>query len=391
MTGLNPLPPPRAWHADELRQDHSWIQRLSADQIAGFDIALAHARSTAKEWLDMTEADFPLNAPALAAVRRAFASTQTGFGVCLLKGFPVGRWSVDDSRLVHWGVGLHVGVARPQNRASQVMNDVRDEGGDYKVKGGRGYNTNAGLDFHGDSCDVVALLCLKGAKTGGTSLVSSSMSVCEEIARVRPDLIPVLKSPFHHSYQGAGDPSQPPYYACPILGDQAGCFAFRANRKNVTAAQRDFPDAPRLTGLQREALELLDRLLPDPRFCFSMELEAGDMQLLNNYVVLHSRTNFEDHDEPDRKRHLLRLWLAIGQSQPLPPLWETYFGDVRAGSVRGGVRGSYLSPDYLAYEARQAQSRAMPLKPQWRASDNVAYRVEETSPTTTVTDFQEMQ
>jgi predicted molibdopterin-dependent oxidoreductase YjgC len=66
------------------------------------------------------------------------------------------------------------------------MNDVRDEGGSYKVKGGRGYNTNAGLDFHGDSCDVVALLCLKGAKSGGTSLVSSSMSVCEEIARVTP-------------------------------------------------------------------------------------------------------------------------------------------------------------------------------------------------------------
>ena len=361
------IPPPRAWSAEQLRRDDSWIQTLSTAEIAGFEAGLTHAKGLAKDWLDMTEADFPLDDAARGALQRAFASTQTGFGICLLKGFPVGRWSVDESRLVHWGVGLHMGVARPQNRASQVMNDVRDEGGSYKTKGGRGYNTNAGLDFHGDSCDVVALMCLKGAKAGGTSLVSSTMSVCAEIARLRPDLVPVLKAPFHHSYQGAGDPSQPPFYACPILGDHPDYFAFRANRKNVTAAQRDFEDVPRLTGAQQEALDLLDQLLPDPRFCYSMELEPGDMQLLNNYVVLHSRTNFEDHADPERKRHLLRLWLAIGQSQPLPAQWETYFGDVRPGSVRGGVRGSDLSPAYLRYEARQAAARGMPLKPQWRA------------------------
>jgi hypothetical protein len=248
------------------------------------------------------------------------------------------------------------------------MNNVRDEGGSYKVKGGRGYNTNAGLDFHADSCDVVALLCLNDAKAGGTSMVSSSMSVCDEIAKLRPDLIPVLKAPFHHSYQGAGDPDQPPFYACPILGDHPEYFALRANRKNVIAAQRDFEEAPRLSPAQEEALDLLDRLLADPRFCFSMQLEPGDMQLLNNYVVLHSRTDFEDHAEPERKRHLLRLWLAIGQSQPLPAAWETYFGDVRAGSVRGGVRGSDLTAEYLAFEARQAQAHGMPLKPRWQAA-----------------------
>ncbi len=369
MTGHLPSPP-RAWTAEELRRDQAWIQRLSEAEVAGFEAGLAHAKGVAKDWLDMTADDFPLNDAARDALQRAFASTQTGFGMCLLKGFPVDGWSAEDARLVHWGVGLHVGVARPQNRASQIMNDVRDEGGSYKVKGGRGYNTNAGLDFHGDSCDVVALLCLKGAKSGGTSLVSSSMSVCEEIARVRPDLIPVLKAPFHHSYQGAGDPDKPPFYACPILGDHPQYFAFRANRKNVVAAQRDFDEVPRLTAAQQEALDLLDRLLPDPRFCFSMQLEPGDMQLLNNYVVLHSRTDFEDHAEPERKRHLLRLWLAIPHSQPLPEQWEAYFGDVRAGSVRGGVRGSELTDAYLDFEARQAKARGMLLKPQWRAGSS---------------------
>lgn len=362
------IPPPRAWNAEELRRDSSWIQRLSTEEVAGIEAGLAHAKALGKDWLEMTEADFPVGNAALAALRRAFASTQTGFGICLLKGFPVARWSVDEARLVHWGIGLHMGVARPQNRSSQVMNDVRDEGGSYKTKGGRGYNTNAGLDFHADSCDVVALMCLRTAKSGGTSLVSSSMAVCAEIARVRPDLIPVLKAPFYHSYQGAGDPGQPPFYSCPILGDETECFAFRANRKNVTGAQRDFAEVPRLTAAQEDALNILDQLLPDPRFCFSMELELGDLQLLNNYVVLHSRTNFEDHVEPASKRHLLRLWLSIPQSQPLPARWETYFGDVRPGSVRGGVRGSDLSPAYLRYEARQAGAQRMLLKPRWRAN-----------------------
>jgi hypothetical protein len=241
------------------------------------------------------------------------------------------------------------------------MNDVRDEGGNYKVKNGRGYNTNAGLDFHVDSCDVVALMCLQTAKSGGTSKVTSSMAVVEEIKRLQPHLIPVMQQPFYYSYQGTNDASQPPFYKCPILGDDPEFFSLRANRKNVTAAQRDFPEVPRLTPDQIELLDLLDELLPDDKFCYSMELDRGDLQLLNNYVVIHSRTNFEDHDEPERKRHLLRLWLSIPQGQRLPPLWKEYFGDVEAGSVRGGVRGSQITDEFLAYERRQAANLGMSL------------------------------
>ncbi len=361
-----PTPPPHAWSASELAQDSSWIVRLSQPEIAGFEAALAHARTLEKPLLEMTAQDFPLTAAARDALKRAVQTTQTRFGMCLVKGFPVERWSEADARLAYWGMGLHMGVARTQNRASEIMNDVRDAGGSYKVKNGRGYNTNAGLDFHVDSCDVVALLCLQTAKKGGTSLVTSSIALRDEIARARPDLISVLQQPFFYSYQGAGDPSQPPYYQCPVLGDHPAHFAFRTNRKNITAAQRDFEEVPRMTPQQIEALDLLDALQPDARFCYSMQLDRGDLQLLNNYVVLHSRTDFEDFPEPQRKRHLLRLWLALPQAQPLPDAWESYFGDVRAGSVRGGVRGSSITPQFQAYETRQAQQCGMPHRP-WQA------------------------
>jgi hypothetical protein len=352
---------PRAWLPQELGQDFSWIHHLSREATLEIEEALQHAKATEKSWLQMTANDFPLKRHAKEAIDRAFAVTQTAYGMCLLKGFPVDRWSAEDARLANWGIGLNVGVARTQNRASQVMNDVRDEGGNYKVKNGRGYNTNAGLDFHVDSCDVVALMCLQTAKSGGTSKVTSSMAVVEEIKRLQPHLIPVMQQPFYYSYQGTNDASQPPFYKCPILGDDPEFFSLRANRKNVTAAQRDFPEVPRLTPDQIELLDLLDELLPDDKFCYSMELDRGDLQLLNNYVVIHSRTNFEDHEEPERKRHLLRLWLSIPQGQRLPPLWKEYFGDVEAGSVRGGVRGSQITDEFLAYERRQAANLGMSL------------------------------
>ncbi|MDQ2137656.1 TauD/TfdA family dioxygenase [Alcaligenaceae bacterium B3P038] len=352
---------PQAWLAADLDQDRSWVHRLSADAVAGVEAALAAAKQVAKPMLEMTADDFPLNAAARDALARAFDATQGRFGLCLLKGFPVERWTEDEAKLVYWGIGLHVGVARTQNRASNVMTDVRNEGGSYKTKNGRGYNTNAGLDFHMDSCDVVALLCLQTAKSGGESKIVSSMALRDAIARERPDLIPVLQSAYFHSYQGTQDPAQPPFYRCPILGSDDTYFSFRTNRKNTTAAQRDFDDVPRLSDAQSEALDLLDTLMPDPTYCFSMWLERGDLQLLNNYVILHSRTNFEDHDEPERRRHLLRLWLAIPGSQPLPPEWREYYGDVRPGAVRGGVRGSAITEAFLDYERRQAQRMDMPL------------------------------
>ena len=149
----------------------------------------------------------------------------------------------------------------------------------------------------------------------------------------------------------------------PLLGDDPEQLAMRANRKNVMAAQRDFPEVPRLTPLQVEALDLLDELMADPKLCYSMWLDRGDLQLLNNYVTLHSRTDFEDFEEQDLKRHLYRLWLSVPSSQRLPEQWAVYFGDARAGAVRGGLRGDHLTQDFIDFETRQAAYHSMQLIP----------------------------
>ncbi|GAA5234449.1 TauD/TfdA family dioxygenase [Verticiella sediminum] len=351
------------WLAGQAQQDNTWVQRLTPEAVAGFDTALAHAKASGRPLIELRQSDFPLPAASREALARAVAATQGPWGLCLLRGFPVDRWTEDDCRIAYWGMGLHMGVARTQNRASDIMNDVRDAGGTYKVTNGRGYNTNAALDFHTDSSDVVALLCRRTAKRGGESKVVSSRALHAAFVRRRPDLEPVLREPFFYSYQGAQDPAQPPYYSIPLLGAAEAPFAFRINRKNVVAAQRDFPEVPRLTARQLEALDLIDELLQDPELCFSMQLEQGDMQLLNNYTTVHSRTDFEDHEAFDLKRHLLRLWLAIPGSQRLPDDWGPYYGDSRPGSVRGGLRGSARTQAFERYEQEQAAVLGMPLAP----------------------------
>lgn len=352
---------PQAWKAEDVRRDNSWILRLEPEEVDGFRKAMEHARQVQKPLLEMTQADFPLPQVSKLALERAISITQGRWGMCLAKGFPTDEWSEADMRIAYWGMGLYMGVARTQNRASEVINDVRDAGGSYKVKGGRGYNTNAGLDFHQDSCDVVALLCRRTAKSGGTSKVMSSIALKQRVQELRPDLLPVLESSnWFHSFQGTQDPSQPSFYRCPIFGDENQFFCARTNRKNTAAAQRDFPEVPRLTPQQEEALDFMDTVMPADEFCYSMELERGDMQLLNSFVTLHSRTPFEDYEQLDDKRHLMRLWLSIPISQPLPPQWAEYWGDIRAGAVRGGVRGSAITPEFLEYEKRQAEAMRMP-------------------------------
>lgn len=147
-------PAAAAWRAEEAAADSGWILRLTPDEAEGFDQALRHARQADKPWLAMGPQDFPLPPASRGALQRAAELTQGRWGMCLLRGLPVDRWNEHEARLACWGIGLHMGVARTQNRASDFIADVRNEGGVYKGANGRGYNTNAGLDFHCDSADA---------------------------------------------------------------------------------------------------------------------------------------------------------------------------------------------------------------------------------------------
>lgn len=346
----------QGWTAAQATEDRSWTLQLTPLQVAGFKQALEHAQQANKPMLEMTAADFPLPDTCREVLCEAISLTQGRWGFSLTKGFPVHEWTEAQTRLAYWGMGLHMGVARPQNMAGEFLSDVRNAGGEYYGKNGRGYNTNAGLDFHVDSGDVVGLMCRRTAKTGGQSKIVSTRAIYQAVADRFPEVLPTLHEPIYFSWQGAMSVADAPYYPCPVAGFERGYFVFRFNLKNILAAQRDFEEVPRLTEAQKRMIEVLESLFPDPEFCYSMDLEAGDMQLVNNYTVIHSRTAFEDFDEPDRRRHLIRLWLSIANNQPLPEAFAPPLKGIAANTVRGGMRGVNISDEFLIYEQRQARA-----------------------------------
>ena len=356
---VQPVVQPGGWTPEDLRRDADWARRLDAAEIAAFERGLAHARASGKGCWDLAPDDFPFGEAALEWLARALAETQQGRGFQMLRGLPVDRWSVEDARLFFWGLGLHLGVPRPQGRASQYMSDVRDAGGTYRSVQGRGYNTKSALDFHADGSDLVGLMCLRTGVSGGESLIASSITAHNTMLAERPDLLARLYEPVPFSRQGEQAPEEPAWYMAAIIGVRDGRFACRHIRNHVKSAQLSFPEAPRLTPEQIEAMDLFDAILVRPEVCFRLDFEPGDVQLINNHVMLHSRTDYVDHDAPERKRHLLRLWLSLPGAPALPESWRLAYKDVEARAVRGGFRGLGITPQIESFEARMAAHHAM--------------------------------
>ncbi len=329
-----PISGPTAWTAQSIAESTEWIYRFSAAEVAEIDAALRHARSRGCTMATLTREDFPL--PTVGrACEAAQRQLEDGVGMQLFRGFPANDYGKDDLRLIYWGLGLYLGTAVSQSMNGDLLGDVRNQNVDMDGPQGRGYTTNRELGHHTDSCDVVALFVLRTAKSGGLSKLASSVSVHNEMLRLRPDLVETLYQPFYWSWQGQEPADSLPYYPQPVFTLHDGKFACRYVRTHIVSAQR-YPEVPRLTQAQTEAMDLLRELAGSERFSFSMMFEPGDLQLLNNHVTLHSRTAFEDYDEPDRRRHLLRMWLSMPNSRDLSPALGNIYRDQRGGTVRGG-------------------------------------------------------
>jgi len=200
----------------------------------------------------------------------------------------------------------------------------------------RYYQTTRQLEYHTDSCDIVGLLCLKAAKHGGESRIVSSVTLFNEMLRRRPDLLPELFHPFPTDRRGEVPAGMAPWFDVPVFNWYANKLTTIYVGQYIRSAQECFPQARRLTAAEREALAFLDTLANEPALNLQMTMVPGDMQFLHNHQILHSRTDFEDWPEPERKRHLLRLWIAPSAARPLPPSFAPRYGSVTPGE-RGGI------------------------------------------------------
>ncbi|HEY0182211.1 MAG TPA: TauD/TfdA family dioxygenase [Rhodopila sp.] len=348
-----------AWTADDLNADPSWVFEIDDRARRDMTAAVRQAMDPAKTLLDYRREDFELGSgwPVIAASLR---EVRDGTGFAILRGMPRDGLTADEFELLTWAIGLHTGVARPQGKASLFMTAVRDAGTVYRTGKGRGYSSNADLDFHTDSADIVLLTCYNVARSGGMSMVSSSVTAHEVMAGERPDLAELLHQPHYFSRQQEQAPDEAPFYPNPVYDERDGLLFSKWNRNRLRSAQA-IEGVPPLSAQQHEALDLLDDILRRPSVMHTMYLRPGDMQILNNHVTLHSRTEFEDHEDPALKRCLFRLWLAPPDGVTLPDSWRPAYGAVEAGTVRGGIIGQAFDEPRRAFEIRQAADLGMQL------------------------------
>jgi hypothetical protein len=348
-----------AWTAADLREDPRWIVTL--DDRARRDLlsAVRKAHAPSRDLLDYRRADFELGS-AWAPIAAALHDVRHGRGIALVRGLPRDEITELEFELLTWGIGLHAGVARPQGKASQYISPVRDAGTVYRSAGGRGYSSNAELDFHTDSADIVLLACYNQAREGGMSMVTSSVTAHQRMVAECPDLAEQLHHPFWFSRQLEQAPDESACYPNPIYDEEDGLLCSKWNRNRIQIAQGS-GGVPPLTAQQRAAIDTLDAVLRRPELMYEMYLQPGDIQILNNHTTLHSRTEFVDYDEPTRKRVLYRLWLAPPDSPRLPKSWLPAYRSVAPGTVRGGIIGQAYDDRRRAFERRQAADLGMPV------------------------------
>jgi hypothetical protein len=303
-----PIVSPAVWTGTAMSSRREWLHVLTPAEIADLDRAVAHARALERPLDALTRDDFPLTALACAA-ERWLDALERGAGFLLVRGVPVERYGERDATLAYWGLGLHLGTAISQNAAGDRLGHVRNVGEAERDPTVRLYKTRERLGFHTDGADIIALLCLRAAKSGGTSRIASSAAIYNEILRRRPELVPVLYEPFPFDRNGEERPGEPPFFTLPLCRYVDGWLRTFYIGWYIRDSQRHV-SAPRLSAAQREVIDLIDEIAADPAIHLDMEFRAGDIQWLENSAILHARTDYEDYAEPERKRHLLRLWLT---------------------------------------------------------------------------------
>ena len=332
--GPNSVGGAAAWTAATL--DPNWRRPLSTPEIDELVAGLDAFRRISPE-LDLRKLSaetFPI--PALTAeASKARHQLVEGTGVLAFEGFPVDDFSLDELRAIWWAISSAIGTPVPQSHRGDVIGDVRDLGTGIDGKVGRGYTSNAELNFHADVADISGLFFLRTAREGGVSRISSSIATHDLIAERRPDLLAELYQPMPCSWQGNQPTGQQGWYDIPVFDRTGDLVSASYVRTNILLAHKN-AGAPPLTDRQREAVAYVASVAAEPQMWVERHFEPGAMFFVHNHTVFHLRTAFVDHDEWDRKRHLLRVWLCPPNSRALPTSFATFFADVSPGGHRGG-------------------------------------------------------
>ena len=293
-----------AWKGADFKRKRAWVHHLTPAMIAEVETALAAVKAKGTPFREVTRKDFPLDRTA-GLLAKAYRDLNEGQGFTVVAGFPVERYDYDDNLLAYSGMASHFGKIVVQNYEGDFAVDVIDKGIPYDHRS-RGYSSNKLLPFHTDGADYAGLLCLETAASGGLSLISSAPEVYNEILRTRPEYMETLRRGFYHHRRGQHDAGEPPLSpeAIPVFDFHNGLLHCCYNRNPIVWAEKE---GAKLSDHEVAVLDYFDSITARADMQLPMDLQKGDMQFINNYVILHSRTEYQD--DADHRRHLVRLWL----------------------------------------------------------------------------------
>jgi len=317
---LTPFDHPAAWTAEELMaQTDKWIYELTAEDLAELDAAHREIKSRGLVAPFFGKDDFSI--PKLAAtIEDHRDELEFGLGIFNVVGFPIEKYTKDETSAIFWGIGSYFGPGWPQNAVGHLISDIRNTGDDLSNPDIRGYQTSAELDLHTDGADILGLVCLRKAKEGGENQIVSAVAALNKLIEIDPDAAEhLLNTTLYLDWRGEEGPGEKPYYAAKLYTETPKGVTCLSILPYVYSAQERFEDIPRLSEKDLAALEAFEKAKWDESLVVRVLQEPGNLLFLNNHYLLHARSSFVDHEKPDEKRHLRRLWLesqAWGDARP---------------------------------------------------------------------------
>ncbi|HVJ96093.1 MAG TPA: TauD/TfdA family dioxygenase [Acidimicrobiia bacterium] len=304
----SPITTGAVWNAESVGAPGTWTHVLDDAARSAIVAVATEMRDAGVTPESATPSTAKLDALA-PLTSRLTEELRHGRGFALIRNFPVDLLDETTTELAYVAFGLEFGLPVSQDGTGTLLGHVRDQRVPRTTPAIRRYATNERQDFHTDGADIIGLLCLQRARRGGESRIVSAAAVYNQILATAPDALDVLYEPMCWDRNDEQGPGEPPFFAMPVLSDATGEPRFFYIGWYIRDAQRHV-DAPRLTAGQLAAMERIETIANDPAFYVEMDFQPGDIQLLNNAVILHSREAYEDDPDPARRRHLLRLWLA---------------------------------------------------------------------------------
>ncbi|KAJ8117964.1 hypothetical protein OPT61_g960 [Boeremia exigua] len=330
------------WDNTDIADRFDWTYELTTANLEEIEKALKHFRSLGKPLGYVNQETFPL--PDLhTELRQISHEIHHAFGFKVIRGLPVSTHSREDIIIIYAGIASHIAPIRGRQDnqydgkpADVVLNHIKDLSKVYDANkiGAPAYTTDKQV-FHTDSGDVIALLSLEEAASGGESKLSSSWRVYNELARTRPDLIRTLAEPW--PAENFGNKTKP-WTSAPLLHHQPATST-SPERLIIQYARRTFTgfqglprsaDIPPITEAQAEALDTLHFLAE--KYAVSLNFKKGDVQFANNLSIFHARDGFTNTE--DKQRHLIRLWLRDPENawetpEALTERWEKVYSGVQ--------------------------------------------------------------